>query len=232
MKKFFLLCLILLIVQTAFTQEKKYVTSKGATALLFTFNGLNNLNLLNYRNGIGIKYFLQPNLALRIGIQFRGLSETTPANPDTNQYGVDGEYSSNTFGLSGAMEWHLKNQRISPFVGGGLNFFLTSSEEKELVVWYKSNPGLITRTTTKTSGGISYGVFALAGVEVFITRSVSLTGEYQLSYLHDSSDEIETTIEAIQGSDPQLPRTRKVKGIGTNSYGIDASGVLILAIYF
>jgi len=232
MKKYFTVVLLFLLVQVSFSQKTDYTVSQGATALLFYFKGLDNLSLDNYAGGIGGKYFLQENLALRVGLQFNGNSQTIPANPDTSQFGVDGEKSSMDFGLLVAAEWHLKSQRVSPFVGGGLNFFFSSSEQKEKVLWDKSDTGIITRMTTKTSGGFNYGVMGIAGVEFYITRSVSLTGEYQLSFNNHPSDEVETTIDAIQGTSPDLPYKDKKKGPSTSSYGINSAGYLTLAVYF
>lgn len=233
MKIFKIICLMLLAFSmNAYSQQGKSTASRGSTALLFSFSGVDNLSLQNYKSGIGGKYYLDDRLAFRIGLQLQGSSKTTPVHTDQNQEALDGESSSFTFGLSGAVEWHLKHQRVSPFVGGGLSLLNTSSEEKEGVVWTTGETGLVTRTRTKTNGGLTYRVLGLAGLEVFLTNSISFIAEYEIGFTHDSSDEVEKKIEVIQGSLTNPSEFPKIKGPSSNSYGINSAGFLTVAVYF
>lgn len=232
MKKFLILAMMLLICSLAYSQENGNSISKGAIGVLFSFNGLNNLSLQNYDGGIGAKYFLDQNLAFRVGLRLNGTSRTTPIDLGTDQEGLDGAFSSMNFGLSGAVEYHLKNQRVSPFVGGGLRLLMSSAEETQPVKWNVNSTITTTRLKVETSGGLTYAVFGMAGLEIFLTKYMSLSAEYQLAYTHDSSDEIERKYEVVHGPSTTLPPSEKVKGPSSNTYGFDSSGVLVLAIYF
>jgi len=232
MKKVICFFIIILLSMNAFAQEQESYFASGDKSILFSFRGLDNLGLTDYYNGIGAKYFIDDELAVRVGFQIGGTSTTTPANQDTSENGLDGESSSSIFGISGAIVWHAKNQKFSPFAGAGISLSRSSSESKNAVVWPKLSTGLVTRTTTTTSGGMTYSIFALAGVEIFITKSISITGEYEFAFDHDSSNETKTRVNAIQGTHPNIPNTQTIDGPSSNSYGIHSTGLLIIAIYF
>ncbi|MCI0698925.1 outer membrane beta-barrel protein [candidate division KSB1 bacterium] len=198
---------------------------KGSKAMLFSFNGFSNLGAGNFDGGIGVKYYYQQRWALRAGLQFSSLSEDIPANPPAGVQGIDGERSGTRFGVSAAVERHAGTERVSAYLGGGLGFSTTSTESKSPAI------GTASQTTVKNSqagelgflGGSSFNLFALAGVEFFLFKELSLAAEYRLGFLKLSRADQETT----SGN-----QTSTIKVGDRSGFGIDNSGVLTLAVYF
>jgi len=198
----------------------------NSKAVLFDFSGLSVLGAGAFEGGFGGKYFLTDVLALRGSLQFLTASQSNPANPPAGVTGTDGSSSATQFGLSAAAEYHLLKTRVSPYVGGGLSFSSTSTENKTAVT------GTTPQTTVKNSGagqsvggttyfaGFNFGVGGLAGIEFFITKEVSLAAEYQLGYSLLSRYDQETVGGAT------------IKEGSLNSFGISATGLLTLAFYF
>lgn len=232
MKKLFLLFFIILLVASVSAQEKKSENRAGSTAVLFAFRGIDNLGLNNYDGGIGAKYFVDKNLVVRGGLQMAGTFETDPVDLDDDEKGLDGEKSDHVYGLSMAVEWHMTNTRIVPIIGGGMNILYRFGSAKEQVKWDKDYTGLVLRNVMDYSGGLTYGVFGLAGVEIFITKFMSISAEYRLFYNQVPGGEIKYTTKAVQGSSDDYPRKTTVKGTDLIQYGVGTSGFLTFAIYF
>ena len=72
-------------------------------------------------------------------------------------------------------------------------------------------------------GGLNFSAGGLAGVEFFLTKEVSLGAEYMLGYSYTNrSDE-----EFVNG-----PTTTKFKTGPSSTINVNATGALMLAIYF
>jgi opacity protein-like surface antigen len=198
---------------------------KGSKAMLFSFNGFSNLGAGNFDGGIGVKYYYQQRWALRAGLQFSSLSEDIPANPPAGVQGIDGERSGTSFGVSAAAERHAGTGRVSAYFGGGLGFSTTSTESKSPAIGTASQTIVKNRQTGELGflGGSSFSLFALAGVEFFLFKEVSLAAEYRLGFLKLSRADQETT----SGN-----QTTTIKVGDRSGLGIDNSGVLTLAVYF
>lgn len=117
----------------------------GWTALLFSFDGLSFIRAGNFDGGIGGKIYVSYDLAFRGVLRFTTASGTTPANPPAGQTGTDGEVSATQFGVSAAVEYHVRKGHVSPYAGVGVGFSTTSTEEKPSVV------GNVNQSTTKNS---------------------------------------------------------------------------------
>ena len=206
----------------AMAQQHKPFFKEGSKAILFEFQGFDNLGANSFNGGIGGKYFIQPKLAVRGGLQFVSISEDIPFQ-GTN--GIDGEQSATQFGIFGAVEYHLDTTRVNPYLGGGIGVSFTSTESKSA----EADP--VNQVIIKNDrngefgyfGGTEFTVFALAGVEIFIIKNLSLAAEYrlgiqQLSRKDEERTEGNTTVTTKQGS-----RT---------TFGVASAGVLTLAIYF
>ncbi len=129
------------------------VPSKGSKALLFDFAGLSNLGANAYNGGIGGKYFLSDQTALRAMLLF-GLDNRSLAGAKNDNI---------QFGLSAGLEYHLPiSTNASPYVGG----MVTAKSED-------------TKITGATSTSTSAGVAGIAGVEYFFNKNISLSAEYQ-----------------------------------------------------
>ena len=142
MRLFFIIILVIWSFSFSFAQDEKVTSvSEGSKAILFSFSGLDNLNAGTFNGGIGGKYYLNHNLAIRVGIQLNSVTETIPSNADSTQTGRDGEASNFRFGINAAVEWHLNANRISPYIGGGLGYSSVSSESFPSVTWSKNFSG-------------------------------------------------------------------------------------------
>ncbi|HEY9167525.1 MAG TPA: porin family protein [Candidatus Kryptonia bacterium] len=159
-----LLAVIFLVGASSVQSQTLRVGAQGQKALLFNFVGLNALNLgaystyVNQSAGIGAKYFLSDGVAVRGLLLFGINNHTTSTTPEVS----DNKFS---FGIGGALEYHLPiSSSVSPYVGGGLQF-MTSTET--------TNPASFKTTQSM------FGVGALMGVEYFFNQSISLGAEYQ-----------------------------------------------------
>jgi len=230
MKRFFIILLVLLC-SVAFAQEKVTSVAEGSKAILFSFSGLDNLNANAFNGGIGGKYFFAPDMAIRAGVLIESNSTEMPANADSTETGKAGEYSDFEFGINVALEWHLTDTRVSPYLGGGLSYSTFSSEYFPALTWPSAYTGPVVRTTTEVSGKGHFAVFGIAGVEVFLSKEVSLAAEYQLAYTSISAGETKVTDKVIQDQLSGYPRSETTKGNTTSSFGFMTAGFLTLAVY-
>ena len=216
--------ILALFVCTSFAQKDGPFIAAGSKAVLFSFSGLSNLGANNFDGGAGMKFYLTTPLALRVGVQV-GISGTTiPANPGTNESGIDGSTSSTTFGIEGAVEYHITTSRLTPYFGGGVGFGMISNESKPPV----TGTGTLYQRTTKNGpgAGTTLNFFALMGVEYFIVNEISLAAEYRLGYSLLSPKDTE-----VSSSDPNFT-TVTTKNTSSHSLYLNSTGVLTLAVYF
>ena len=212
---------VLVLIISAFGQETATTASSGSKALLFSFFENSTLASGANQGGVGIKYFITPQVGLRVSIQLARLSETTPADP-----GLDGTNSLTGLELATALEYHMNFKRVSPFIGGGIGFATISTEMKPVV----RGTGTLYQYTYKNRSGSGAGtqmsVFALMGVEFFVTNGVSIATEYRLGYTSLSESDEEITYSA--------PGSTSVtnKGGSSNSIGLGSTGSLTLTVYF
>lgn len=221
--------LSLFVLSSAVAQTEAPTLTTGSRALLFSFGGLANLNANAFDGGVGGKYYISNDWALRGGIQFATANRTIPANPGPGQVGTDGSQSAWRFGISAALEYHLTKNRVSPYVGGGMGFSLTRTESKNTVI------GTGAQTTRKNSAGgetiegatyvagSAIGVYGLAGVEFFLVNEVSLAAEYRLGLTITSRADEEVT----SGN-----TTVTTKVGGSTIFGVATGGALTLSVYF
>ena len=223
MKRFLVAFMALILVGSiSYSQEVMPNLAGGSKALLFQFGGLNNLAANNFNGGFGAKYYLSSFMAVRGVLQFSSNSTTTPANPAAGDVGVDGSTSNTTLGVGGAVEIHLGSGRVSPYLGGGVQFSTTSTESKNFAT--ATPPATPNQTTTKNANGATtFTVFGMAGFEFFLWKEVSLAGEYQVGFSSTSMKDQEVTTGAT---------TTTTKQGSSSSIGIASQGFLTLAIYF
>ncbi len=220
MARYLILLLILaLFISVLPAQEEAGYFASGSKAVLFQFDGFNPSS---YNGGLGGKYFIADELAVRAGLIFASAKRT---NPFQGTNGVDGEQTANQFGIFAALEKHLSDSRISPYFGGGFRFVTTSTERKTA----EADPA--NQETIKNSrggelgyqGGTEIGLALLGGFEFFVVRNLSLAAEYQLFYSRTSLKDEENT----QGN-----VTVTFKQGSTRQFGLESSGILTLSFYF
>lgn len=151
------------------------VPDSGDKAVLFSFNGLGTLNLGEYEGGVGVKYFVESDLAVRGMLGFGVDNETTKGAVGY----TDSTENTVSFGVGGAVEYHLPlASHVSPYVGGEI-LFMTSTETRTPSVFTGSPFGGPSAPSEKTTS-TGFGLGGVAGVEYFFNRNISLAAEYQL----------------------------------------------------
>jgi opacity protein-like surface antigen len=200
-------------------QEAESYYEAGAKGLTFQFNGFSPES---FNGGIGGKYFLNADLALKGGILFSSARETIPFQ---GTGGVDGEQKGSEFGVFVAIEKHLNTRRVSPYLGAGFEYASSSTEEKTA----EADPADQVTIKNYTGGELGYyggttlAFAALFGCEFFVVKSISLGAEYQLGYMKMSLKDQETTVGNV---------TTTLKQGSYRAYGVTSSGMLALTFYF
>ena len=218
--------ILALLVSTSFAQDVHPFIGSGSKAVLFSFSGLSNLGANNFDGGAGMKYFLTSQMALRGGLLVNASGSTIPANPGVGEVGVDGSTSSTTFGIEGALEYHLTTTRVTPYFGGGIGFSTTSNESIPAATGTAPLYQVTTKNRDGSGAGTMINFFALMGVEYFIVNEISLSAEYRLGYnLLSPSD------EEVSSNRPDFV-TQTTKGTSTHDLYLQSQGFLTLAIYF
>jgi hypothetical protein len=218
-----LIASLTLLAPAAWSEDVTPEAAAGSKAVLFTFQGLSVIEALAYNGGVGFKYYLFDPFALRASLQFGVANEAIPGPTG----GTDGNKNAWDIGLSAGAEYHLLKTRVSPYVGGSLGFVSTSTENKTPVA------AGVTATTIKNSvagedingvykGGFNFNISALAGVEFFLIKELSLSAEYRLGW------SIITRYDEVSS----VPGTTAIKSGAVNSVGISSVGALTLAFYF
>jgi hypothetical protein len=201
----------------------------GSKALLFTFNGLANLSAGSYIGGIGGKYYLMDQIALRGSLQFGVASQSIPNAVDS--VGEDGSRSAMLFGITGGGEYHLSFARVSPFGGAELAFSMVSTQNKSPINTNANKDRTI--TTNSAAGELGYvaatnlGINGFGGVEFFITKEISLSGEYKLGY--QMAIRPDQKVKTSVGSTTSETTT---KVPDASFFGISNTGAITLAVYF
>jgi opacity protein-like surface antigen len=190
----------------------------GTKAVLFEFSGLDMLRADEFEGGVGFKYFLDAQNALRFGLQFGTSTDTDAANPTAPDTGTDGTDKTTMWGLSLALERHLTSTRVSPYIGLGAGYSSETFESKS------TETGSPPPTQSIGKGGeTGFDIFALLGFEFFLTSDVSLGAEYRLGYRKTSDKDDESTFGGT---------TTTVPGNSGSEFGIESTGMFTLAVYF
>jgi opacity protein-like surface antigen len=225
MKRLAVLVLVLLfLTSVSVAGDPKPVTHAGAKALLFDLGGLADLAAGNYGGGLGAKYYIGPDLALRLSLGFTTATTTTknPVSPlPVNQVG-ESKLTGTEFTMTPAITYNVaKTSTVVAYVGA--MFAYTSASDKRegnaggLGVGYASGASYRQSSTT-------LGFGALLGVEWFPWENISFSAEYRLGYAHTSSEtESATTATSVTTDGPTT------SGFGLGSAN---SGALTLSLYF
>ena len=214
--------LLLFFSSLSFGQKKTTYFENGSKAFLFEFSGLDNLSANSFNGGVGGKYYIKSNMAVRGGLQFVNINQDFPFQ---GTGGIDGEAQASQYGIFGAIEIHLDTSRVNPYWGAGLGISFTSTESKTT----EADP--IDQETIQNNrdgefgyfGGTEFNIFGMVGVEIFILKNLSLAAEYRLGF---------STISRYDEEVTQGNVTVTTKQGSINQIGIESSGVLTLAVYF
>jgi hypothetical protein len=171
-------------------------TSKGTKALIFKFEGLENLGVSAFKGGVGARKFIKDGVAIRPAILF----DIGTSSVDVTDGGGELSESSNTFGAEVTIEKYLSGNpsSVAPYVGGQGGVSLTMESED------------VTTTVEETRDEINFGVGVVAGFQWGFAEGMSLGGEYSLSATFGTGS---SDVGDIQGPDT----SRTTIGIGTAS---------------
>ncbi len=207
-----------------FAAEPKPVTYSGAKALMFDLGGLADLAAGNYGGGLGFKYYLGPDLALRMSLGFNTSTATTKnlVTPLPATQMSESQLTHTDFTLGPAITYNFaKSSTVAAYVGG-MFFFTYSRDRREgnsgsLAVGFDNGEAYRSSATT-------VGFAGLLGVEWWAWENVSFSAEYRLGYNHQSSQ--------VESSTPAVSVT--TDGPTTNGFGLGSanSGALTLSVYF
>jgi opacity protein-like surface antigen len=200
-------------------QETQSYYEAGAKGLTFSFNGFSPGS---FNGGIGGKYFLNTDLALKGGVLFSSARQTVPFQGTS---GVDGERKGSEFGVFVGIEKHLNTRRVSPYLGAGFEYASSSTERKTAEADPADQETIKNRAGGELGyqGGTTLAFAALFGCEFFVIKNLSLGAEYQLGYMKMSLKDEEDTVGNV---------TVTYKQGSYREYGVNSSGMLALTFYF
>jgi hypothetical protein len=215
MKKSILIAMtVLLAVSTGYGQQSKGKTDPDMRrhGLLFEVEGLNRLGVGSYGCGIGKKMFCG-GYAFRPALVFSSYSSSE--NPGIADYVGDKE-SSTKIGI----DFDFLKQPNTP---GRLQLFYGLGVGYEIEKGKQEPSHEVQASATKVdSTGSTLRARGIVGAEFFITKHISLSGEYQLGYSHTS---LKSKASYGTVSSPEVKTT-------TSRFKIGASPRLTLGLYF
>jgi hypothetical protein len=167
------------------------ITKSGSAAFIFHLNGLGSFGLtgpvVGTTPGLGVKYFVADELALRILLGF----SSSGSGPDSLKHTESG------LGIGVGIENHFRPlYSTSPYVGAQLTFSTTGESDK-----------VTGGEDTEDATSIGLGVFA--GFDWFPTRGIALGGEMGLGFTTTSRSENKG------GKEVDLPSSTNM-GVNTN----------------
>lgn len=156
-------------------------TKAGSAAWVFSFGGLSDLGMNAMpiglgggggATGIGYKYYLSDDMALRARLGFNNSS----SGADTLSTGKN---SSLNYGIAVGVEMHTRPvYSTSPYFGAQLSFAGNSSTNTKKIAG--------TSFESKSSGS-SLGIGVFAGFDWYFTHAIAVGGEYSLGFSTNSS---------------------------------------------
>jgi len=154
----------------------------GTKSLLFSFGGFANGGLTSgaflavspdgsmdpqntvAQYGVGGRYYLNEQLAIRGTLQFQTTTRDTDGNKD----------SYTMFGLGGGVQYHLiTTGKVSVYAGGMLGFYSGTLKEEGT-------------DDTKITG---FGLYGLFGAEYYISANLSFGAEYVLGFTSTGAEQ-------------------------------------------
>lgn|SRR5512135_3495944 len=215
---------LLVSVGVVFAADPKPVTYSGAKALLFDLGGLANLAAGDYGGGLGFKYYLGTDLALRMSLGFTSSTQTTKnqVTPLPVTQMSESKLTHTNFTIAPAVTYNIaKVSTVAAYVGGMFDLTWTRDRREG------NSAGLgvgFDNGEAYRSSSTGWGIAGILGVEWWPWENISFSGEYRLGYNHATSEvESSTTATSIT-----------VDGPTTNGFGLGSanSGALTLSIYF
>jgi len=198
-------------------QNEGIKSKKGSFVTELNFNPFKgNLSLNNALNQIKGRYFIQDDLALRLGI---GIDVLDSAANYGNPYGTNGYFNSNNrkstaLDINFGIEKHFKgSSRLSPYIGFDISIgskttkqeLSTSAYTMNLknatmeVIYQQTNNGYYTSMQLVPNGYTRFGGYAVAGFDFYVSKGLFVGYEFNLGYLHTKYKKPDVT---VTGTDP------------------------------
>jgi opacity protein-like surface antigen len=192
-KTFVALLIVAGIVSVSRAQDENIIrpsTKAGSAAWVFSFGGLGTMSMGSMPvasitrgdgntvpvAGIGYKYYLADDMALRATLAF----STTSSGDEDPTKSSTGKTTTTNFGIGVGIEMHTRAvYSTSPYFGAQIAFGSASSDNK-------ITPSGGTSTEKKSSGS-SFGIGVLAGFDWYFTRGIAVGAEYMLGFTSASS---------------------------------------------
>ncbi len=220
MKKacFLLFPLIPFLINSSQAETLQQYGSRGKDGIILAVRGSWDIGVGSIEGGIGYKYWMSDRLAVKSFLTF-GKTDTTIVHYDDG-YPPEQRVKEKSFSLLAGVEDHIwKQGRLSFFYGGGIQFRTSSSKIDNTL--HDPHPGEI--KAIRSSENV-FGIQSTLGIECFLTKRLSLSGQYQT----DFSLAKESRKNVLVGG-PGVPESTKQK-ITTWNLGLNTSA-LILTIY-
>ncbi len=171
-------------------------TKAGTKAMVFQFSGLSDLGLGRYSGGVGLRYYMSDDMALRPGVQI-GYSKFKDKSDDPEV-----ETTMMNVGANITVEKHFTGGKsISPYVGAQVG--VAYGQDKDTAGDVEVKDKLM-----------SFGVGGVLGFEWGFTESLTLGGEYNLG-LRIASHKVEATTDST--TETTTDESGMSLGIGTAS---------------
>ena len=229
MKKVFVLVLLVSVLFSAKIQAQDFKPAAGAKNLELQMAPLGGTPLSI--NGIRFRTFLSDKAAFRVNF-FLGYNKKTSVDSQADSAGSVPMFpelhtyeSGLTFNLRPGYEMHFSGtDRISPYVGGELDFGMaTSKKVVESVEMDGTTVNTITSTTKGEKGYLRVGLNAVFGCDVYIVKSLYIGAEMGFGFQLNKDATIKHESEA-KGWNPNADGNRdevqgKTINIGPNVIG-------------
>lgn len=208
---FILLCFINLKI---FSQATLVHYKENSQALLFNLIGLSDLKAGPLEGGAGYQYYFKDNIATRSSFSISIFNEKIyPIPPDSLKSPIDSTIFTITF-YPGIKYIFTKNSTIAGFTAFEILFGYSSEKIKN----FNFSSG-----DEVSINSFLYGFALSIGAEWFAWENLSLSAEYKLKFVKETSTK-KTKISLIE-EEFDLP-SKSIFGIGTGSYSF------IISFYF
>lgn len=187
-------------------ESSKFFPKAGDIGASIVVDGLiDNINLQSNSNKLGqnilfIKYYLEDDLALRLGF---GVNLNNYSREKADSVGLalveeDSTFSNFSINISAGIEKHLlPTKRLDPFIFAQLDLTFIGKTNGEINTSTTTNAGTASvRRTIKQDGGLGIGLQAGGGLNYFISPRFSLGTELALrfQYLREGGTISDNTI--------------------------------------
>jgi opacity protein-like surface antigen len=183
--RYFSFSFILISIQTISAQDT--TSLRGKNSLLFQIG--RNFTLENFNGAtFAYEYHQARNTALRFGVTLSGGSNNTDDN-EFFTYGdttIQGTHKQSSFGFSISAQYLMYNEVVNDvafYFGGGPVFGIGYNEDKQTFPPYMGS------NQTDKINNMTLGLSMISGVEWFVTKKISLTAEYGLSFQYGYSEQ-------------------------------------------